>query len=187
MENLYSALVAAQLNFKDLHKTTQAYNYKYATLSDVRDCVIDALTKEGLTVLQFPVSDGDQVGVETILAHKSGESISRVFLSSLQKRDPQAIGSVLTYYRRYGLMAVLGLAPDDDDDAQAAMPSPSSPEDSEVDPGQYRLKFGKFKGETLSNINREELTNWAKWMVINGKTDGPAKEALAAIKIYLSE
>lgn len=33
----------------------------------------------------------------------------------LAKRDPQAVGSAMTYGRRYGLMAILGVVTDDDD------------------------------------------------------------------------
>jgi hypothetical protein len=39
------------------------------------------------------------------------------------KRDPQGVGSAITYGLRYALMAVLGVPPTDDDDGEAAMPS----------------------------------------------------------------
>ena len=53
--------------------------------------------------------------VDTILAHKSGETItSRIYLI-LQKKDMQGLGSAQTYARRYGLMGLSGIAPEDDD------------------------------------------------------------------------
>jgi hypothetical protein len=67
------------------------------------------------------------VVVTTLLAHASGEWIETRLAMGLESTDPQAIGSALTYARRYGLCALVGVAPGDvDDDAAAAMPAPAS-------------------------------------------------------------
>jgi hypothetical protein len=59
--------------------------------------------------------------VTTLLAHKSGEFIRNDLTLPVDSLDPQAIGTAITYARRYALQALLGIAPEEgDDDAQAA-------------------------------------------------------------------
>jgi len=41
------------------------------------------------------------------------------FTLPLMKKDPQGVGSVVTYARRYSLSSILGVAWDEDDDAQS--------------------------------------------------------------------
>jgi hypothetical protein len=55
----------------------------------------------------------------TTLAHSSGQWISGEMPIVLSKTDPQSIGSALTYYRRYTLSAMIGIAPEDDDGENA--------------------------------------------------------------------
>ena len=162
LKELFAALVRAQSMFEDVVKDTQAYNYKYSTLSGVRDAVIDALSKCGLTVIQFPVTTEDhRIGVETILAHESGQSIGKTFAVTSAKSDPQSIGSLITYLRRYSLMAVLGIAPEDDD-GEAAMPTPVSK--PAADPANIIVPFGKFKGTRLGEINKDQLLNYVQYL-----------------------
>ena len=58
--------------------------------------------------------------VETILAHESGEWIQSDLCLPLAKHDPQGVGSAVTYGRRYGLAAIVGIVADIDDDGNAA-------------------------------------------------------------------
>jgi hypothetical protein len=44
------------------------------------------------------------------------------------KLTPQAMGSAITYARRYALSAIVGIAPDDDDDGNAASVTPARQE-----------------------------------------------------------
>jgi len=59
----------------------------------------------------------DEDGLTTILIHaKSGEFMESNYKIRPVKNDPQAVGSAITYARRYALSSVLGLNVDDDDD-----------------------------------------------------------------------
>lgn len=188
--NLYAALVRAQKDFKRIDRNKSGYNYKYAPLDVVRNAVVPTLTKHGLTVIQFPISDEDKIGVETTLAHESGQSVSRTFTTRLAKLDPQSVGSAITYYRRYALLACLGLAPEDEDNdaSDHVHTQPRAHEaSSEVDPADYIMPIGKFKGEKLGSLDLDALTSWAKFMMSKGDLNGPAKEALATIKLYLQD
>lgn len=100
------------------------YKSKYADLSAIIDAVKPHLNKHGITYLQFGVIEG---GLETMLLHESGEWVSGVLPFSSDKIigkdgtfDPQKAGSIISYFKRYGLQAAVGL-PTADDDGEAAM------------------------------------------------------------------
>lgn len=97
------------------------FKSKYADLSAVWDAIRKPLTDNNLAVAQTTDIDGEGVIVETLLLHISGEWImGRLHIIPAKDRDPQAIGSAITYGRRYGLMAMIGVTPEDDD-AEGAM------------------------------------------------------------------
>ena len=90
-------------------------------MSVLVDAVTPALHSNGLSVSQMPYRhDEKQIGIETILMHSSGEFIANKFYGSPDNQTPQKIGSLITYYRRYSLMAITGVAPSDDDDGNQA-------------------------------------------------------------------
>lgn len=101
--------------------------YKYATLEAVIDAIRPACVEAGIVLLQAPSLDPQSgvVQVETRLVHAaSGEWVSCTSACAANAGDAQAVGSAQTYMRRYGLMALLGLAPEDDD-GQAARGAPT--------------------------------------------------------------
>jgi hypothetical protein len=106
------------------------FRNKYASLSNLIEAVTPHLNAVGLTVVQMPTVDG----LNTLLLHESGEYISS--LSAIASKDPmnpQAVGSAITYARRYALGAVLSLNIDEDDDANAAAtPPPAKPAQPKV-------------------------------------------------------
>jgi hypothetical protein len=58
----------------------------------------------------------------------TGEKIGSVIgITCKDPNDPQKFGSALTYYRRYSLLALLGLAPEDDDGNAASQPARTPP------------------------------------------------------------
>jgi hypothetical protein len=103
------------------------FKSKYATLADVWDACRKQLSSNGIAVTQLPSTEETGLTVTTILAHSSGQWISSQLTVPLESRGVGAhqIGSALTYARRYALAAMVGVAPEDDDDgnaAQSAMP-----------------------------------------------------------------
>lgn len=129
---LIEALAKAQLNFKPVKKQTENEAYrrggkasKYADLNAVIDATRDALAKEGLVVTQWPNIDVEakHTTLVTLLAHSSGEWMRGVItLPSISRNDftAQTCGSSITYARRYVWSAIVGIAPEDDDDGNAA-------------------------------------------------------------------
>lgn len=102
-------------------KDTKGHNYKYAQLDQVMDVIKPALYEAGLAVRQGVREGSDGFLLETIVF---GDTESRVLdVRPIRvMEDPQKQGSYETYMRRYALLTVFGLAPEDDD-GQAAKPS----------------------------------------------------------------
>jgi hypothetical protein len=116
------ALVAAQAEMKNPPKDSVNPHFKsrYADLATVRDTVMPTLVKFKLAVLQLPSELDGHPALTTILMHESGEWVETTIGLRPVKNDPQAIGSALTYARRYALQALAGVAAEDDDDGNAA-------------------------------------------------------------------
>ena len=70
------------------------------------------------------------IEITTMLLHKEGQWISSTLYMPIVKSDAQGVGSAITYGLRYSLMAVLGVAPTDDDDAERAGEAPMQRGDS---------------------------------------------------------
>ena len=122
---LAAALSKAQGEFQSIHaeKTGQLGHrkYRYADLASFLTSVRGVLSKHGLAIIQRPLpSDGELVVLETMITHESGEWIAGELCIKAGNTTAQAIGSALTYARRYSLSAMLGLATEDDDDGKAA-------------------------------------------------------------------
>jgi len=104
----------------------------YTTLAGALAAVQPACAY-GLSHTQIiqPISD-DLMVLRTILMHESGESITSDLPLPIRQEGGrgnamQALGSALTYARRYGLLAVYGIAGDDDDgDAAAPAAKPAA-------------------------------------------------------------
>lgn len=112
---------------------TNTRSYKYADLASVWDACREPLTANGLSVIQAARSIQAGVEIETLLLHSSGEWISETLAIPVQRGDAQGFGSALTYCRRYGLMAMIGIAPEDDD-AEAAVNA--KPQHGDFQPSQ---------------------------------------------------
>jgi len=95
---------------------TGKYTYTYATLSDVLRTVKDALEEQGLALSQpVQVRDGLQY-VDTLITDvETGQYLMFPGTAHALERDPQAMGSALTYGRRYTLTSLFGMEVDDDD------------------------------------------------------------------------
>jgi len=99
------------------NKVNPGFKSRYANLEAVRDTAVPELQKVGLLYTQSPGAIVDGVmAVTTMIIHaESGEWMKFEGDIALGKRDPQGVGSAITYMQRYSLMAALGLPPVDDD------------------------------------------------------------------------
>ena len=125
--NIYAALAAAQMEMGPALKQAlnPAFKSRYADLASVMDACLPALNKHGIAVVQPYAEIDGQRAVKTILAHEGGETLESVVPLIIGKQDMQGLGSAMTYARRYGLMGMAGIAPEDDDGNAAAKAAPS--------------------------------------------------------------
>ncbi|HFI0306356.1 TPA: ERF family protein [Streptococcus suis] len=106
------------------------FKSKYVPLENVVDSITRAANKHGLSFTQFPSSDENgNVTVGTMVMHESGEWIEYdPICMKPVKNDPQAVGSAITYAKRYALSAIFGITSDNDDDGnEATQPGKATP------------------------------------------------------------
>lgn len=117
---LAKAQSAMQAELMDIAKDSKGYGYKYTSLDALVKYLRPLLSKHGLSFLQTPIGGDGQIGVETIWMHSSGEWIESRFVSNVESLKGmnlyQAVGSAITYYRRYSIASFCGIASDDDMD-----------------------------------------------------------------------
>lgn len=119
---LFEALAKAKGEFKPIKrtKTNPFFGSKYAELSDIIEATDAALSKNGLAVIQPECRTGDLWEIRTLLTHASGAYIETI-ATLPHAGDWQKVGSAMTYCRRYCHGGILGVAPEDDDDGNAAV------------------------------------------------------------------
>lgn len=139
LNELAAALAKAQGEMVSAEKdrTNPHFQSKYATLASCWDACREPLSKNGLAVIQrVTEANRNMVAVETLLVHSSGQWVSQVVRLPVDKPTAQGVGSAITYARRYGLSAAVGVAPadDDDDGNQASAKGPDRSAGSYVRP-----------------------------------------------------
>lgn len=114
---LAGALAKAQGAISPAKKDSQNpfFHSTYADLASVWGACRKPLSDNGLAVSQLLSNSEDKITMETILLHASGQWLSSTVSAKPVKDDPQGIGSLVTYLRRYALSAIVGVASDDDD------------------------------------------------------------------------
>lgn len=125
---LAEAMAVAQGEMENATKNATNPHFKsnYADLAEVLNTVRPVLSRNGISVTQFPSFGDGLVHVETVIAHKSGEWMSEKCSAPAQKNDAQGVGSAISYLRRYSLAAICGIA-QEDDDANAASKGKTTP------------------------------------------------------------
>lgn len=170
-KNVYAALLAAQREMGPIRKDHTAtlesksgkgFQYKYADLGEVIEVITDTLIKHGLVFTQpLGIIDGQSVLYTRIIhAESDDERIIESVTPLICKdpSDPQKVGGAITYFRRYSLLSLLGLAPEDDDGQKASTPAP---------PAQRREQKAYGNGTPQP----ERMVSWSlfwKWARDNG-------------------
>lgn len=123
ISTLAASLAKAQGEMKNaaINKENPYFNSRYADLAAIRDATIPSLSKHGLCLYHMVMQQGETWVVRAVLKHgESGESIISDFPLPAAFDKPQAIGSAITYGKRYTWAALCGIAAEEDDDANAA-------------------------------------------------------------------
>jgi hypothetical protein len=182
-------------------KTGASYGYKYADLADTLSMVRPVLARHGLAVTQTASNpDGDTVAITTTLLHSSGEWMSFHPLLLPNGRTAQETGSAITYGRRYSLLAVLGLAAEDDDGASAAprqsratqpktaeRPAPA-PKPKATSPEQEEIKrmLAEVSTGTAKTIKADFMAQFGKFADLPTERHSEARDWVA-LQIAMSD
>lgn len=150
---LAPALVEAQKTIGHATKDSENPHFgsKYADLAATFDACRAALAAHGFAITQPVASEGRRVRVCTMLLHASGEWIRSTLTLTAQQDSPQAIGSAITYGRRYGLQALAGVAAEDDD-GNAASAAPARPQGRQERPARPSRQDGPGGGDWIRRI-----------------------------------
>lgn len=174
-----------------LQKDTKWFNYSYATLKQIQEKLNPLLRDLNLIIFHFIENDEvitqirdleDNSFIESKMkiwdvkttrtenfTDKNGKEISVV---EYNDKDPQWVGSIITYYRRYNLLALLDLEQEDDDwvswsnKAKAKSYEPKNKSNEEKP---------WFSEENLTKL-KENLSSFSSW-------DDAIKKARAKYKV----
>ena len=181
---LSGALAKAQAEMPAVEKnaTNPFLKNRYADLGAVIEAAKPILSKNGLSVVQMPVSLDNSIGVTTMLMHESGEWLEgTIFLpigDEKGKSVAQVTGSVITYLRRYSYASILGMYADEDTDgnkpAPAAKPAPMTYEQA--------AQMATAQGTKFLDLTNDQLET-----VITQSKNPQAREAAQIIKNKRSE
>lgn len=126
LSKIAGALAKAQGEMLNAEKDVKGNYGKYATLAATWDAIRQPLAKNEIAVYQRILTIEKKPTMCTMLIHSSGEFLDDCELELIFDRSGgritpmQAMGSAVTYARRYSLQAVTGVAPADDDDGNGA-------------------------------------------------------------------
>lgn len=128
LNKIFEALAKVQgaMGFAKKDSENPFYRTTYADLASCWETCRELLSKKNLCVIQLTQESKDgMVIVRSILGHSSGQWISGMLALKPTKTDPQGVGAAFTYGRRFGLMGLVGIAPDDDDDGNSISKTPT--------------------------------------------------------------
>lgn len=170
---LLKAMIEAAPEISSISKSKQAYGYKYATLDSLIDMLRNVLPNHGLWFLQMPTRIDDRSVLTTRVFHTSGQwledsiEMTDTELSG-KTNDTQKVGASITYFRRYALSSIFGVAADEDVDGNLnnakqaqpqSKPAPQSkPPQQKQDPTPFIMKDLARRmesGETKESILKD--------------------------------
>ena len=144
------------------------FKSKYADLASVWEVARKPLADNGLSIVQLPSAEGNIVTLKTIIMHASGQYITSDLTMVAKDAGPQAIGSCITYERRYALSSIVGVASEIDDDGNTATEVKGKNDDVQPPKGvkSMRLFAEEMAIEKLGNLDAYKL-----WRIDNGLTE----------------
>jgi hypothetical protein len=121
---LTQKILMIQLEIKAMSRDKAGYNYKYFDINQIIAELKPLMKKHGLLVMQPLTHVDGKPALETIVA-SSDEKLSWTTMlptnsvqtnkngSVVTETDPQKMGSVITYFRRYALQSLFLLEAED--------------------------------------------------------------------------
>lgn len=188
-DTLWEAFALAQEKFGPIMKDTKGARGKYAPLDAVLEMARPILNECGLVLTQPPYIEGDTLMVRTAVVHKAtGEMHECSYPAGLLTLQHQQLGAGVTYARRYSLLSILGVFPENEDDdgekAGAAggerhPPRDPQPRQQQAAP-QVRPQARKFVDKACADIEAAGGDVDAVWTTFDEIKARPGWEQLTA-------
>lgn len=128
MKELLPKLLAIQTKIGAVSKTetNPFYNSRYFDINTLIAHIKPYLEEQKLVLVQ-PLSsiEGRPALKTTLFDTESGESLEDTIILS-ENSDPQKMGSIITYYRRYAIQSLFLLEAEDDDGNAASKQAPKA-------------------------------------------------------------
>lgn len=152
------------------------YKSSYAELSEIVKVTMPVLHKCGLVVIQ-PIVDGKVV--TKLMSTDTSEVIESSYtIITKDINDPQKYGAGVTYARRYGYTAMLGIVAEEDDDGNTASAKPEIKKITSVQmaTGEQTAQIIEIMSKKTSGADKEaKKIAWKHYMDgINSKATKPA-------------
>lgn len=182
MKGIATALAKAQAEMGKALKQSNNPHFKskYADLGNVMDACLPALNAAGIAVIQPTGEDEHGRYVETVLIHgESGENLTCRVPLIVSKNDMQGYGSAVTYGRRYGLMTMAGIAPEDDDGNAAAKAAPERDATKKISADQFREIQALMES---TNTDESKFCQFMKVSELHDMIATQASDAIAMLK-----
>lgn len=124
INELATALAKAQGQMQHAIKDSvnPHFKTKYADLASIIDAIRVPLSENGLSFVQPIRIENGIIVLDTLLLHTSGQWLKSSMIINVDganRNAIQALGSHITYSRRYSLSSLIGIAQDDDDGTSA--------------------------------------------------------------------
>lgn len=113
---LFKDFTKALGEMEDIVKNKAGFNYKYAPLDVLMAMARPVLKKNNIGITQTATVDDGMVFIYTVVMHTSGQYVAYHPMKLPMGAKAQETGSMITYARRYALMALLNIASEDEDD-----------------------------------------------------------------------
>jgi len=170
INELAKALATAQGMLKPaaFDSVNPHFKSRYASLSSIAESCRAALASNGIAVFQGTAFADGRVVVTTMVVHSSGQWMRDELSIKPVSDTPQAIGSALTYARRYSLCGMVGVVSEEDDDGNgkgqdAPQPKPKAqPAAKTPAPPAQPAPQNHVSAEPKPNGKAPELTEGAK-------------------------
>ncbi len=176
IKNLAKALSQAQAEYPIIPKNKTAkigtYSYHYADIADVITAVAPINLKYGLSFVQIPLTINRQHQLVSTVMHESGEWIEGTLDLEPKDRTPQALGSAITYGRRYALGAMLGVVTEEDEDGKLATEGSRSESKARTQPAESSVTAQVAKARSVltalmrdAGLNKQDGLDYCSMVV----------------------
>lgn len=135
-------------------KTNPFFKSKYADINAIVEMVKPALNDEGLVLTQALSHIEGKPAIQTTIS--DGEAEISSITPLIENPDPQKMGAIITYFRRYALQSLLALQAEDDDGNSVVQPSYETVQST--------------PHPTQQGANKEQCNKCGAEMVFNPKT-----------------